>query len=216
MIEKRLGWVRTAVIYIFSGIGGNLVSAYFAPYNPEVCRIQIPYYPPSLHMTSLSMFFLQVGPAGSILGIVAYFFVFLIFESPLLRRPWIEALKLVGVSALLLVLGLIPYVDNWAHIGGFVFGFIISGILVPYGDFKEMWKLTEQKEEDFKVYFVIKLVMIFVGIPALLLLYTLFFLLLYVLQSAPAGFSFLTCVPFTDTLCIDQQVLIRDRDTFIV
>jgi membrane associated rhomboid family serine protease len=160
--------------------------------------------------------YMQVGPAGSILGIVAYFFVFLIFESPLLQRPWIECLKLVGVSGVLFLLGLIPYVDNWAHLGGFMFGFFISGVLVPYGDFKEVWLLTNQKKEDFKIYRNIKLVLIFVGLPVLVLLYTLFIVLLWVVQSTVSGFSFFTCVPLTDTLCIDQQVLIRDRDGIFI
>ena len=35
-VEKRLGWLRTAILYIISGVGGNLVNAFFAPYNPEV------------------------------------------------------------------------------------------------------------------------------------------------------------------------------------
>jgi membrane associated rhomboid family serine protease len=35
-VEKRLGWLRTSFVYMLSGIGGNLVSAYFVPYNPNV------------------------------------------------------------------------------------------------------------------------------------------------------------------------------------
>ena len=35
-VEKYLGWLRTTIIYIGSGIGGNIVSAVFVPYNPEV------------------------------------------------------------------------------------------------------------------------------------------------------------------------------------
>lgn len=158
----------------------------------------------------------QVGPAGSILGVVAYFFVFLIFESPLLKRPWIESVKLLAISVALLLLGLIPYVDNYAHVGGFIFGFLISGVLVSYSDFKEVWKLAKKKKEDYKVYGIVKLLMVVLGLPAIVLLYALFFVLLYVVQSTVAGFSYLTCVPFTNTLCIDQQVLIRDRSTFIV
>lgn len=157
-----------------------------------------------------------MGPAGSILGVVAYFFVFLIFESPLLLQPHWELLKLIGVCAFLFLLGLIPYVDNYAHIGGFVFGFLISGVLVPYGSFKEVWKLTNQKKNDFKKYRIVKLTMILVGLPAILLLYALFLVLLYEVQSTWVGFSYLTCVPFTSSLCIDQQVLIRNRDEFII
>lgn len=162
---------------------------------------------------------LQVGPAGSVAGVIAYFFVFLIFETPLLVHPCIEALKLLGVCVALFVLGLIPYVDNYAHIGGFVFGFFISGILVPYGNFKEVRKLTNQsegKKNIDKIFLTVKLVMIFGGLLAVIGLYVLFFVLLYVVQDTWVGFSFLTCIPFTSTLCVDQQVVIRDRDMIIV
>ena len=36
IVEKRLGWCRTCFIYILSGVGGNIVSAVFVPYYPEV------------------------------------------------------------------------------------------------------------------------------------------------------------------------------------
>ena len=35
-VEKRLGWLRTAILYLVSGVGGNLVSVFFVPYNPGV------------------------------------------------------------------------------------------------------------------------------------------------------------------------------------
>ena len=35
-VEKYLGWLRTSLIYLGSGLGGNIVSAVFVPYNPEV------------------------------------------------------------------------------------------------------------------------------------------------------------------------------------
>lgn len=155
-----------------------------------------------------------MGPAGSILGVVAYFFVFLYFESPLLERPWKEALKLAVVCGFLFLLGFIPYIDNYAHMGGFVFGLLISGVLVPYGDFKEVQKLTGRDQNN--KFFVVKLLMILGGLPVVILLYVLFFVLVYVVQDTWKGFSFLTCIPFTSTLCIDQQVLIRNRDEFIV
>ncbi len=157
---------------------------------------------------------LQVGPAGSILGIVAYVFVFLIFESRILVYPGIEFLKMIGICVFLFILGLIPYIDNYAHIGGFVFGFLISGIIIPYAQFEEMYRLTKKINDN--KYLIIKRVMIGCGIPAVIALYTLFFLLFYLVQTTWQGFSFLTCIPFTSTLCVDQQVLIRDRETFIV
>lgn len=35
-LEKLAGWVRISIIYIFSGITGNLASALFLPYRAEV------------------------------------------------------------------------------------------------------------------------------------------------------------------------------------
>ena len=50
-LEKLVGWHRLAIVYIFSGIGGNLASATFVPYRAEV------------------------GPSGSQLGLLAALFV---------------------------------------------------------------------------------------------------------------------------------------------
>ena len=35
-LEKYLGWLATATLYMGSGIGGNIVSALFVPYSAEV------------------------------------------------------------------------------------------------------------------------------------------------------------------------------------
>lgn len=35
-LERLLGSLRTAILYIGSGIAGNLTSAIFVPYRPEV------------------------------------------------------------------------------------------------------------------------------------------------------------------------------------
>ena len=142
--------------------------------------------------------------------------MFLIFESRLLKHPLFELLKLLCVCVFLLLLGLIPYVDNYAHIGGLVFGFLIAGIIIPYGAYKEVWRLTKRNEADDRKWLIAKLVMVSVGLPTVVLLYVLFFLLLYVVQDTWEGFSYFTCIPFTSTLCIDQQVLIRDRTEFII
>lgn len=39
-LEKLIGWVRMAVIYLFSGIVGSLGSAIFLPYHVEVSSQQ--------------------------------------------------------------------------------------------------------------------------------------------------------------------------------
>ena len=39
-IEKMAGWLRTTLIYMLSGIGGNLWSSILIPYEPEVSSHQ--------------------------------------------------------------------------------------------------------------------------------------------------------------------------------
>lgn len=40
-LEKLAGWLRISIIYILSGITGNLASAIFLPYRAEVIRCSI-------------------------------------------------------------------------------------------------------------------------------------------------------------------------------
>jgi len=37
-------------------------------------------------------------------------------------RPWLQLLKVMSLVVFLLMIGTLPYVDNWSHIGGFFFG----------------------------------------------------------------------------------------------
>lgn len=40
-LERLLGPIRTAILYIGSGVAGNLISAIFLPYKPEVIKCDI-------------------------------------------------------------------------------------------------------------------------------------------------------------------------------
>lgn len=40
-LERLLGSLRTAILYIGSGIAGNLTSAIFVPYRPEVTSLDV-------------------------------------------------------------------------------------------------------------------------------------------------------------------------------
>ncbi|XP_065339664.1 inactive rhomboid protein 1 isoform X2 [Cloeon dipterum] len=107
-VERMTGPLRMAMIYLGSGMGGNLASAIFVPYRAEV------------------------GPAGAQFGLLACLMVEVLDVWPMLRRPEQALLKLLAVVALLLLLGLLPWVDNWAHVFGFVFGLLLSSALLPF------------------------------------------------------------------------------------
>ncbi|CAG2165452.1 unnamed protein product [Oppiella nova] len=90
-IEKMTGWARMAAIYLVSGITGYLASAVFLPFRPEV------------------------GPAGSLYGVMAYFFVELKYMWKFMENPYLVLMKQIAVATVLLMLGFLPWIDNYAH-----------------------------------------------------------------------------------------------------
>ena len=107
-----------------------------------------------------------------------------------------------------------------------MFGILLSGIFVqyvpPYEAEKEYNKeifLRKNKGKEYKEpkdwILYTKYVFLIVGIPLVLILYTLFFVLFYVVQDTWDGFRYLNCIPFTSTFCLDFGQTIRSRDIFV-
>ena len=107
-LEKLCGSTRLSLIYLGSGMVGNLASAIFVPYRAEV------------------------GPAGAHFGLLALSMVEVIHQWPSLKYPEMAILKIVGITAVLFLAGLLPWVDNYAHLFGFIFGFLLSYALQVY------------------------------------------------------------------------------------
>lgn len=164
-LEKMAGWLRLSIIYIFSGIGGYLYSAILLPYQAEV------------------------GPSGSVFGVVACLFVELFQSWQMIARPFVALFKLCGIVLLLLLIGLLPYVDNFAHMIGFVFGFLLAFIFLPYVSFGEFDRRRKQ-------------VQIIVCFAVVIGLYVVGFMVFYIYQGATCnGCEFLNCIPFTEDFC---------------
>ncbi len=141
------------------------------------------------------------------------------YQAHRLIRPWLEALKLLIVILILLGCGLFPFIDNYAHIGGFVFGILLSGIFVPYHRPNEA-ELEYYKQKYGKVFNnqrdwiqISKYLFLTLGTAVLVCLYGLLLVLFYVVQNPSwGGFAYLNCIPFTATFCLDFQQNIRSRD----
>uniref|UniRef100_A0A3B3Q9M0 Inactive rhomboid protein n=1 Tax=Paramormyrops kingsleyae TaxID=1676925 RepID=A0A3B3Q9M0_9TELE len=147
-LEKLAGWLRISIIYILSGITGNLASAIFLPYRAEV------------------------GPAGSQFGIL----------------PWRAFGKLLCVVIILFTFGLLPWIDNFAHICGFISGFFLSFAFLPYISFGRLDMYRKRCQ-------IIAALLVFVGLLASLLV------LFYVYPITCGWCELLTCIPFTDKFC---------------
>ncbi|WP_316824322.1 rhomboid family intramembrane serine protease [Pedobacter miscanthi] len=106
MIENKLGWKKYLFIYLVSGICGGLVSLIF-------------------HQEGMMM-----GASGAIMGLYGAFIALLItksFEQKATRALLVSTLI---VSLLVLINGAFgKRVDNAAHIGGFISGFIFAYLL---------------------------------------------------------------------------------------
>lgn len=141
------------------------------------------------------------------------------YQAHRLVRPWIEAIKLLIVILILIGCGLFPFIDNYAHIGGFVFGILLSGIFVPYYKPNEA-ELEYYKQKQGKDYNAMKdwiqiskYLFLSVGSVSLVMLLAVLLIIFYVVQDTSwNGFSYLNCIPFTTTFCLDYQQNIRSRN----
>ena len=171
-MEKLCGPVRMAIIYLGSGISGNLASAIFVPYKAES------------------------GPAGAQFGLLATLIVEVLNVWPILSQPWVALGKLFAIVAVLFVLGTMPWIDNYAHMFGFLTGFLLSYALMPF--------IAFQRTPGSKTRRTVLVVLCFT-ITFLILL-----VLLIVFYLSPihdcAWCKYLTCIPFTKDFCADQNI----------
>ncbi|KAI8076655.1 rhomboid family-domain-containing protein [Gilbertella persicaria] len=105
-IERILGSIRYAILYLGSGVFGFVLSALLA--GPTVS---------------------SMGCSGALFGIVGFTVVDLLFRWRETKRPGRELAQLLFVVVVSLVLGLLPGLDNFAHIGGLVMGLLLGTLL---------------------------------------------------------------------------------------
>ena len=151
----------------------------------------------------------QTGPYGCIAGVIASFFVFIILEEYRIVTFKFDVLKLIVLIVIIVVLGFLPYVDQWSHLGGFAMGFLLGGMFMPYIPAFEEENIPERKERRVRI---LKYIFLAVSIPLSIILIVVFLIVFYVAQPYCDWCSYLTC-PFQEgfTVCIDQTASLRAR-----
>ncbi|KAJ1977837.1 hypothetical protein H4R34_003432 [Dimargaris verticillata] len=104
-LEREIGWWRFGAIYILSGVGGLILGALLAP--PKLA---------------------SVGASGALFGLLGCQLLEIIFNWHLIERPFLELVKFIFCIGISFVLGLLPGIDNFAHIGGFGTG-VFAGLI---------------------------------------------------------------------------------------
>ncbi|CAL4982449.1 unnamed protein product [Urochloa decumbens] len=107
-LEQEFGFVRVGLVYLVSGLGGSLMSALFLQQSGRV----------------------SVGASGALFGLVGSMLSELITNWSLYANKVAALVSLLAVIALNLALGILPHVDNFAHIGGLLSGFLLGFVLL--------------------------------------------------------------------------------------
>lgn len=117
LTEKIYGSYRFLIIYLFAGIIGNISSFLFVPSG------------------------LGAGASGSIFGLFGALLYFgYVYPDLFFRTMGKDILTIIGVN---LVFGfLMPNVDNYAHLGGLLGGFLFSSVLHLPRQKNKKWLVT--------------------------------------------------------------------------
>ena len=124
IVEKNLSHVRYGILYIVCGIGGNLVSV-----ASDYFKGQYGY---------------SVGASGAVFGVIGAL-LFMILREAMNRKGAAQGASQARMKSLVIRAGLMtvyllysgwsnPVINQAAHVGGMVIGFVLTTVLLPRGD----------------------------------------------------------------------------------
>lgn len=111
-LEKDIGSLRFALVYLSSGIFGFVLGGNFAADGIA-----------------------STGASGSLFGVVALVVLDLFYHWSERESPWMDLLWIFFGIALSFVLGLLPGLDNFSHIGGFLTGLVLGICILRSPDY---------------------------------------------------------------------------------
>lgn len=105
-LEQQFGFVRIGIIYLLSGLGGSILSSLFIRNS------------------------ISVGASGALFGLLGAMLSELITNWTIYTNKAAAMLTLLVIIVINLAVGILPHVDNYAHIGGFLTGFLLGFVLL--------------------------------------------------------------------------------------
>ncbi|KAL6998340.1 Retinoblastoma-like protein 1 [Sarracenia purpurea var. burkii] len=188
-LEQEFGFVRIGLLYLISGLGGSLMSALFIQYN------------------------ISVGASGALFGLLGGMLSELITNWSIYANKVAALLTLVVIIVINLAVGILPHVDNFAHIGGFLSGFLLGFVFLirpQFGWVSQRYVppgyLSTSAKSKFKMYqcilWIISLILLIVGFTVGLVL---------LLRGVDANdhcswCHYLSCIPTSRWSCNTQPV----------
>ncbi|KAI9367099.1 hypothetical protein BJX61DRAFT_538336 [Aspergillus egyptiacus] len=102
-MERTIGWWRYLLVYLSSGIWGFVLGGNYAGQGEA-----------------------STGCSGALFGILALFVLDLLYTWQERQNPWVELIIMVLGIGISFVLGLLPGLDNFSHLGGFTMGLALG------------------------------------------------------------------------------------------
>ncbi len=131
-----------------------------------------------------------MGSSAAVCSLIAVQSIELAQSWVLVKRPHMFILKLVGILIIFLLSGTLPFLDNFAHIGGLIGGSLAGVIFLPYIVFGQ-WHSRRRR------------LLLFLAVPSLILVLSMLLLLLYNVQGVDfcPYCNYINCIPYTPYLC---------------
>ncbi|KAK3001972.1 hypothetical protein RJ639_020502 [Escallonia herrerae] len=180
-LEQQFGFARVGAIYLFSGIGGSILSCIFIQQS------------------------ISVGASGAVFGLLGAMLSELITNWTIYANKAAALITLVVIIVVNLAVGILPHVDNFAHIGGFFTGFLLGSLLLLRPQFG--WLERRQLPADVRAkskYTVHQYVLWIVSLILLIVGFTVGFVMLFKGENGNDHCSwchYLSCVPTSRWRC---------------
>ncbi|KAF5943301.1 hypothetical protein HYC85_020943 [Camellia sinensis] len=124
-LEQQFGFVRVGAIYLLSGFGGSILSALFIQRS------------------------ISVGASGALFGLLGAMLSELLTNWTIYTNKAAALFTLLIIIVINLAVGILPHVDNFAHLGGFLTGFLLGFLLLLRPQFG--WPERQHLQVDARV-----------------------------------------------------------------
>ncbi|KEH22889.1 S54 family peptidase [Medicago truncatula] len=148
-LEQDFGFVLIGVLYVISGFGGSLLSSLFIQQR------------------------ISVGASSALFGLLGAMLSELITNWSIYEKRLGTLITLVSIIVINLAVGIFPHVDNFAHIGGFISGFLLGFVFLirpQFGWIKQKYATPAYPslvKSKFKIYqcisWLLALILLIVG-----------------------------------------------------
>ncbi|XP_020249268.1 RHOMBOID-like protein 2 [Asparagus officinalis] len=105
-LEQQFGFIRIGLIYLIAGFGGSVLSSLFIRNS------------------------ISVGASGALFGLLGAMLSELFTNWTIYTNKAAAILTLLIIIVINLAIGILPHVDNFAHIGGFLTGLLLGFVLL--------------------------------------------------------------------------------------